>query len=76
MTTFKHTVGTVGAVTNLSAVSEDAYSPLEYEIEHVCGKSARPSRLISVLTARSLLPKTRPSSVTSVGGNYDMTTLA
>lgn len=76
MTTSKHTVGTVDAVTNLFAMSEQAYSPPECTVEHVCGGDARPSRLISDLTALSPLPKTRLYSVTSVGGNYDVTTLA
>lgn len=76
VTTSEHTVGTVDTVTNLFAVSEQAYSPLECETEHVRGRAARPSRLIAALTAQSLLPKTRLHSVTSAGGNYDMTTLA
>lgn len=59
MTTSEHTVGTVDVGTNLFAVSGQAYSPLECTIEHVYRGAARPSRLISDLTAQSQFPKTR-----------------
>lgn len=73
-TTSKHTVGPVDAVTHLFAVSEQACSPMGCATGHV-GGGPRALRVSSPNWVRSL-PKTRLHSVSSVGGNCDVTTLA